>query len=222
MSAPRGLPHALPAGEALLWQGAPRFGRLLVSAFRIRLWLVYVGLLVAWGGISSAIADHSTAAGLAAATWCVALGAVPLLLLVAFAGLTARSTVYTITSRRVVIAHGAAIRKHLNLPFTAIDAAGLRRFADGTGDIPLTPRPDARLSYLLLWPHVRAGRGARAMPMLRAVPEAEAVAACLADALTAHGVAPRLLVAPIATPAATQAPLPAIEPAGAHGEASPA
>ncbi|MBU6358026.1 MAG: PH domain-containing protein, partial [Rhodospirillales bacterium] len=83
---------------------------------------------------------------------------------------------------------------------------------------PLTPRPDARLSYLLLWPHVRAGRGARAMPMLRAVPEAEAVAACLADALTAHGVAPR----PLATPIAPQAARPAIQPAGANGEASPA
>jgi hypothetical protein len=90
---------------------------------------------------------------------------------------------YTITSKRIVIRYGAAIQKHVNLPFRAIQAVGLRTAPDGTGDIVMTPEADRNLSYLLLWPHVRAGKRGRVEPVLRGIPDAAGAARVLAAAL---------------------------------------
>ncbi|MGC9268935.1 photosynthetic complex putative assembly protein PuhB [Acidiphilium sp.] len=183
MSAPRGLPHALPAGETQLWQGSPNFRALAVGAFHVRVWAAYVAVMLAWGVISAVISHHSLRVAEAAGFWSLLLGLTALGIVLAFAYLTARTTIYTITDRRIVICYGAAIRKHFNLPFTAIQAAGLRTAADGSGDIVLTPQTDRRLSYLLLWPHVRAGKRGRVEPVLRGIPDAARVARLLIDAL---------------------------------------
>lgn len=183
---PDGLPHGLPIGETLLWQGKPDFRSLLMGAFRLRMLSIYVGVIVVWSLVSAAFAGYGLREILASAVWAIGLGALALALVALMAWLTARSTIYTITSRRVVIAHGASIRKHLNLPFAKIEAAGIRIGADGIGDIPLTLDARSRLSYILLWPHVKAGKKAGTEPMLRAVRDAEPVAKLLADAWAAH------------------------------------
>jgi hypothetical protein len=198
---PEGLPHGLPTGETLLWQGKPDFRRLLMDAFRLRMLSVYVGVIVLWSVASAAFAGYDPREILASAVWAIGLGALALALIMLMAWLTARSTIYTITSRRVVIAHGASIRKHLNLPFAKIEAAGIRINDQGFGDIPLTLDARTRLSYILLWPHVKAGKKAGVEPMLRAVPDAGSVAKLLADAWAAHqGEAANLLRRDQATP----------------------
>lgn len=183
-----GLPHALPSGERILWQGKPDALRLARSAFGVRLWLAYALVLIA-GILLSAIAGSG---GLPAALGASLLAGILLLasvaILFAFALLAARSTTYTITTKRVVIGYGAAIEKFVNLPYRRIAAAALRRGPRGTGDIALTPEHGTRLSYLLLWPHARAGGRGPVQPTLRAIQNADDVAALLAGALAGSEV----------------------------------
>ena len=108
------------------------------------------------------------------------------------AWLSARTTVYTITDRRVVMRVGIVLSVTFNLPFRVIQSAALMTHADGTGDIPLALAGEDRIAYLHLWPHARPWRIARPQPMLRCVPAAASVAALLSRAVaTSQGSAIR-------------------------------
>jgi hypothetical protein len=182
---PRGLPEHLPAGEELLWQGAPSWRGLARRAFHLRALAAYFGVLLAWL-VASTLADGGTKAAAAASLlWAGPLALAALGLLAGLAWLTARTTVYTVTSRRVVMRIGVALPVTINLPFRAVEAAGLRLHADGTGDLPLRLADDGRVAYVHLWPHARPWRVARPEPMLRSVPDAARVAGILARALAA-------------------------------------
>ncbi|SDA10808.1 PH domain-containing protein [Methylobacterium sp. UNC378MF] len=189
----RGLPGPLPAGERILWQSAPTTAGLLVRVFHAR-------LVIAWFAVCAlafGLAAGSPAAALKVVgpTLVIGAGAVALLWLLAW--LSHRTTLYTVTNRRVVLQAGIALPVTHNLPFAQIESASLRAFTDGSGDLPLRLRPGLRIAYLHIWPHVRPWRLARTEPMLRSVPEAEAAAALLARALAAHadGNAPPVRVA---------------------------
>jgi hypothetical protein len=86
------------------------------------------------------------------------------------ARLSARSTIYTITTRRIVIRQGIALSSTINLPFKAIESAQILMRNDGSGDIALTVDKEQRVSYLWLWPHVRPGYITRPQPSLRSLP----------------------------------------------------
>ena len=114
----------------------------------------------------------------------------------------ARTTVYTITNRRVVMRIGIALPVTFNLPYTQIDGAALRPYEDGTGDIPLQLRDGTRLAYFVLWPHARPWRFSRPEPMLRAVPNAAATAQLLSEALAASLTGPQAGAVSSSAPAA--------------------
>ena len=59
----------------------------------------------------------------------------------------------------------------------------LKTCRDGSGDIPLGVSDSKRVSYLLLWPHIRPWRLRTPEPMLSSVPDAAQVAAKLSEAL---------------------------------------
>jgi len=180
----RGLPEELPAGERILWQGAPDWRALALHAFHIRALAVYFAVLAIWGAVS-AVYDGGGAAQ--AALGVARLGAVAVLaigLIGLFAWLTARTTVYTITNRRVVMRFGIALPMTVNLPFIRIESASVKACRDGSGDIPLRLAGKDRIAYLHLWPHARPWRFSRTEPMLRAVPDVRAAADILAHAVT--------------------------------------
>ncbi|MEZ5459408.1 MAG: photosynthetic complex putative assembly protein PuhB [Steroidobacteraceae bacterium] len=180
-----GLPAALPAGERLLWQGSPRWRSLAVRALHVRKVGVYFVVLALWSG-SSALSDGAAAgAALLAAATQIALGGAAIGLLAGIAWLAARATVYSVTSERVVIRFGTALPMTVNLPFSSIESALLRQHADGTGDLPLVLTPTEKVSYLLMWPHVRPWQYRRVQPMIRGVADAHHAAAVLADAMRA-------------------------------------
>lgn len=180
-----GLPEPLPAGESLLWQGTPRWQTLARRVFRVPLVAVYFGVLAAWR-IAAGIADGDAAASIAVgAAWVLGLGAAAALLLTLIAWMTAKSTMYSITSKRLVLRIGMALPVTINLPFNAIASAGLRANGDGTGDIVLALASPHKASYVLLWPHVRPWRLSRAEPMLRGILQPEAAAQILSRALAA-------------------------------------
>ena len=47
-----------------------------------------------------------------------------------------------------------------------IETAGAHIWSDGAGDIALTLLPGQRIAYMVLWPHARPWRLAKAQPVL--------------------------------------------------------
>jgi len=188
----------LPEGERLLWQGRPTLRAMLVRVFHIRLVAAYFALLFAAGLISGALDHQPFAVSLAGGAPLLIPAGLSTLLLLGLAWLYSRTTRYSITSRRVLLQFGAVLPMSLNVPFTQIARADVRICGDGTGELPLGVTAEQRLSYLLLWPHVRPWRLNRVEPMLRGVPDARAVADILAQALAA--VSQRAAQDPVAQP----------------------
>lgn len=180
-----GLPAHLPAGEKILWQGRPEWWRLARSAFHLRTVAICTALLMAWSLASDLAEGRATSLAVVSALGLVPFGIVAASVLCLMAWLYARSTLYTVTSRRVVIRFGVALPMTVNVPFRIIGSAAVKLHGDGTADIPLALTGPDRISYLHLWPNVRPWRIGRAEPMLRAVPAGERVAGLLASALTA-------------------------------------
>lgn len=172
----RGLPGPLPRGERILWQGAPSTRGLWLRVFHAPL----AGLWFAVCGIG-VVAVAQNPAGTAAALAGVLGLALALLGVLAFAA--HRTTLYTVTNRRLVLQIGIALPVTYNLPFGQVESAELRLFGDGSGDVPLRLKPAARIAYLQLWPHARPWRITRPEPMLRSVPGATEAAAILGRAL---------------------------------------
>lgn len=180
--ASRGLPEPLPANEHVLWQGSPAWWPLARRAFHLRKIAVYFVILAALR-VAVLAADGAALGAMAVSgLLMLLLGASAIGLLALVAWLSARTAVYTITDRRVVMRVGIVLTLTFNLPYKRIAAAGLRVEADGTGEIPLALLGDDRIAWLNLWPHARPWRLAKPEPMLRSVPDAERVARLLTEA----------------------------------------
>ena len=201
-----GLPEALPAGERVLWQGAPDWRVLARECFHVRKLVLYFSVLIALRIGTVAMSGGSARELLIATAMAFALAATALGLTSLMAWLSARTSLYTITNRRVVMRVGIVLSVTFNLPFRQIDAAGLHPLAHGDGDIALTLDAKTRIAYLHLWPHVRPWHVARTQPCLRSVADAaqvaqvltaawreerQDVAATIAEAPVARGTSPR-------------------------------
>lgn len=161
------------ADEEVLWRGKPEFLRLAASAFHTTSVAIYFAIL-------SAIAFFND--GLASAVTVLVMGVAAVLVLMAMAFFCARNSAYVITSHRLVMLIGIAVEKRISVPLKHVHSAKLRLRGKGYGDIALELNADQRLGYLLLWPHARPLRLARPQPLLRAIPDAQRVAAILAEA----------------------------------------
>lgn len=199
-----GLPEELPEGEEILWQGAPSWRALARRAFHTRAVGLYFAVLVAWRVGAALSEGASFPAAVGSGVPLVLLASACVALLTGLAWLNARATVYTITSRRVVVRYGVAVPIAVNFPFPAIRSVELAVHADGTGDVPLAVEGVQQLGFLMLWPHARPWHfGGNAQPMLRAIPDARAVALRLSRAV---GADTGLRAGPRRAPAATSAP----------------
>ena len=116
----RGLPELLPQGERILWQGAPGWMPLAAALHvqgRARLFrpAVRVERRMGVSGrrfVGAATVDRARGS----CRWRSRLrGSLGL-----YAWLTARSSVYTITNRRVVLRFGVALPMTMNVPFAVI------------------------------------------------------------------------------------------------------
>jgi hypothetical protein len=190
-----GLPGALPEGETLLWQGRPGWAGIARRALHLRGLALYFVALAVLRGTFMAASGVETGEAIQGGALMLLVGAVPIGLLAGFAVLAQRTTIYTITNRRIVLRIGVALPMTINLPFAVIENAGLARHADGTGDITLRLSKPHRVAWLALWPHARNSRIQHPEPVLRALPDAEAAAQILARALAAHA---EVAVQPIA------------------------
>ena len=177
----RGLPAKLPAGETILWQGSPDSAALAIGAYKANWIFGYMMVLALWrtarawadGGFPVGIATLIPYLVLAAAVY----GAVRLM-----AWAQARASIYTITTDRIILRIGAALPVTYTIPFRRMAAAHLEVKPDGTGTIAVEISEGLRLSYAVLWPHLRPGHGRQPQPALRCIPGATAVARILAEA----------------------------------------
>jgi hypothetical protein len=178
------LPAPLPVGERVIWQGKPSFKGLALRSFHIREVAIYFGLLLAWRLWSNWSVGLPAGEAVTSALWLIVPAISGIAVLAGLAWLFQRAACYTITSKRVLFQFGVALPMTMNIPLSKIANAALKTYRDGSGDIPLNLNDSKRVSYLLLWPHIRPWRLRMSEPMLNSVPDAAQVAAKLAAALT--------------------------------------
>jgi len=196
----RGLPQLPPEGETILWQGSPSWPSFARRVFHTRKVAVYFALLLAWRAASAASSSTPIVEAAASFGALLAVALVGLGLLLGLGWVNSRTTVYTITNRRVVLRIGVAFTLAVNLPFRSLEAAALKTHADGTGDLTLQVSGADQVGYLALWPHVRPWRfGEELQPMLRSIPQPRAVAELLARAV--GSTSSRAASSPIPAPA---------------------
>ena len=200
-----GLPERLPANEQILWQGSPDVATLARSAFHLNKLALYFALLLVARAAPEVSAGASALEVLLSLKWLAPVALTGLMIVWTLAWLTARTTVYTLTNKRVVMRLGVVLTVTFNLPLSRIAAADLRALDAGHGDITLALKGEDRIAWVHLWPSVRPWRIAQPEPTLRAIPAAAAVATQLSGAWSSmNGQA-----ATPATPVRVQANAPA-------------
>lgn len=177
------LPEDVPQGERILWHGRPHWVALFRRAYRADLVAGYFALLAAWNAIDASSEGAGAAALAGAKTLAIGIAALALLALLAWAA--ARTALFVVTSRRVVMKIGVALQVFYNLPFSKVRAAALRVESDGSGEVTLSLVPGKHVSYLHLWPFARPFRLAEPEPALRGLADARHVAEILGRALIA-------------------------------------
>lgn len=177
-----GLPEPLPADERILWQGAPDWRMLALTAFHVRKLAVYFGVILALRVVSVLAAEGTVAEAARAVAMLLPLALLAIGIAAALAWLCSRTAAYTLTDKRVVMRIGIVLSMTFNLPLRRLATAGLRLHPDGSGDMPLALAGTDTIAYLHLWPHARPWRVAKPEPMLRCVPDANKVSLLLADA----------------------------------------
>ena len=176
-----GLPEKLPLGEELLWQGRPNFLRLAWHSFGI-IWITaYVFFAMISQAIQSILGLHEHAFlpvfSFYFLNW---IGASSILSILAY--LQMRSTIYTITNKRVVLRIGAALPITFNIPFKQIYSVGVRAYGK-TGSIALALKGSNKISYLSCWPHTRPWYFARPEPSLIFLEDIDSVSQILQGAM---------------------------------------
>ncbi len=200
----RGLPGPLPEGEVILWQGAPDARLLAEQAFHIRAVASYFALMLAWRGATGLANGAGLPAVLGRLASVAPMALLGLAVLAFLAWLNARTTVYTITNRRLVMRFGAAFTKAINLPFAILDGASLERLPGGGGNLALKLKAPNKIALLMLWPHARPWRLRAPEPTLRALRDAEVAARVLAEVMprsfspTARAAMPSTRLSPVA------------------------
>lgn len=204
--AAHGLPEQLPAGEKIIWQGAPDWPTLAVQVMHVRTLAIYFAAMLLWRGGTVWSETTSLVAVLQSIALPLPLALLALGLLATFAWLTSRTTVYTLTNQRVVMRIGIVLSVTFNLPHRMIESVNIRNNANGTGDVALLLAESDKIAYGNLWPHARPWRVKRTEPMLRAVPQSAVVGQLLASAISAVPGAARPASRPAPGRSAAEAP----------------
>jgi len=199
----RKLPEPLPDGEQVLWQRSPAWRPYSRRVFQVGKLGLYFAVLIGWVAASAYANTGDLQAALGSLVWTgpPAIGVLMLLAFIAWG--YARTTVYTITNKRVIIQSGLAVPAAVNLPFSQVSSADLKTYRDGTGDIEVS-MSGQRLLYSMLWPNVRLFRLKRPVPVLRGLHRPREVAQILGQALAADQ-APEAESAPAPERRGTQA-----------------
>lgn len=178
-----GLPGKLPAGETILWQGKPSAGLVSRHLLKVRWIGGYFVVLAIWAVIAGFYDGQPLGGIVFSVAVLTALAAVLVAMLELFAWAVEKTTLYTITTERVVIRFGVALSMTVNLPYRRVGSVSIGKLSGSSGSIALALLPDDRLSWLIQWPHVRAWRFSHPEPSLICLADAEQVSDVLALAI---------------------------------------
>ena len=171
-----GLPEPLPAGEKILWQGAPDWYTLAVHAFHVRKVAIYFGVMLLWQALNlradgadglDIVIDLSKSATLIVMALC---------LLCMAAWWAASTSLYTLTDKRLVMRVGIVLSLTFNFPLRCIRSARVKSLAGDHADIALELPPGDRIGWFHLWPHQRAWFVKNPQPTMRGVTQGRQVA----------------------------------------------
>jgi hypothetical protein len=180
----RGMTEPLPAGERLLWEGAPQAGLVATHVFHRRLVWGYFLLLLGWWGVTTVgtlpMSDWGPMLAVRVALSAIVIGTVEVL-----ARVVARTSWYALTNKRLVLRIGMVLPMTINVPLRVVQDAAVGTFKDGSGQIALSLVAGQRLAYIALWPHCRVFSFSNPKPVLRGLSQPDQVAALLRDAVTA-------------------------------------
>lgn len=190
-----GLPEKLPADEHIVWQGAPRSRLIMRYVLRGRWIASYFALLIAWTLITGYYDGRTAGAILFSGAAVTILSGIVIVLMELFAWGVQKTTVYTITNKRIVMRIGVALSVTYNIPFAQIVAAEVKTHGDGTGDLSLGLTERSGLSWLMFYPHVRGSIFSEMRPRLTGLSDIKDVAAILAEQLQAYAARNHLPVA---------------------------
>ena len=179
----QGLPETLPLDEKVLWQGSPQWKQFAVSVFHLRKVALYFAVILFIQVGYTLTSQQTITEVITAAAGLVLSAFVAIALLTVIGWLMARSALYTITNKRLVMSVGAALSIDINIPFQHISSAAVKLNNDGSGDIPISVSKEQPVSYMLMWPHVRPWQFKRPQAMLRGISAATEVAEILSQAL---------------------------------------
>jgi hypothetical protein len=153
--------------------------------FHVRKLAVYFALILALRGALLVSDGAPVGDAIIDLLWLAPVPLFALALLASLAWMTSRTTVYTLTDKRLVMRIGIVLTLTFNLPLRTLRNADLRLDRDGSGDIAVLLPASDHIGYLNLWPHARPWRMKHPEPMLRSVPDAAAVARLLVEAWSA-------------------------------------
>ena len=165
-----GLPEPLPAGERLLWQGSPDWKQLALQVFHVRTVAIYFVVMVVLQ--VAYLLRQPDPQWLVPLGTSVALSLTALGVLTWLAWLSARTALYTLTNKRVVMRIGIVLTLTFNLPLRMVAAASIKPTKNGCGDIALKLAGDDHIAWLNLWPHAKPWALKHPEPCLRLVPHA--------------------------------------------------
>jgi Bacterial PH domain len=179
-----GLPERLPSDEFIVWQGSPDAGALASSAFHIKKLMLYFFFLIglcAWPALES---GAGLLAVLQAIKWIAPLALIGLASVWMLAYITSRTTVYTLTNKRVVMRLGIVLTVTFNFPLKQIASSDVRLLEKDFGDITMGLQGSDRIAWIHLWPSVRPWRISKPEPTMRAIADVQDVCVKLRDAWT--------------------------------------
>ncbi|MCC7055133.1 MAG: PH domain-containing protein [Gemmatimonadaceae bacterium] len=183
---PDGEVRRLPAGERVLWQGAPDRRSLARFLLRERWLLAFVAFSFALGAAEAL--QHAEGAGarlVGVATLSAVMAAIAIVAVRIFAWLLQRTSKYVITDRRLYFNIGIVLRADANVPYTSIEGVDLLRHKDGSADLMVTLGESQEIPWLLLFPHMSWRGAKRGRPTFRGLRDADAAATAVVGALRA-------------------------------------
>lgn len=198
---PDGEISRLPAGERVLWTGAP--DRRALARWLLRERWVMLFVLVSFSiGAADALqhTDGAIRRLIGVATLSTALALIAIVSVRVMAWQLARSSQYVITDRRLYFNIGIVMRADANIPYSSVEDIDLRERRDGSGDLMITLTDAQEIPWLLLFPHMtwRGGKQ-RGRPTFRALREPKAAADAVVGALRAYAKGARTDVAGVTT-----------------------
>ncbi len=179
----RGLPFRPSEDEKILWQGSPNWRSLAVHLCHVRSITIYFVVLMLWPFAVAFSEGKPIGDALEIDEWLAALLGIVMAIALTFAFLVARTTIYTITTRRVALRYGIAFTKAVNVPLRLIKSVGVRMHSNGSADIALSLTGPDKIAYLILWPHARPWRFTLPEPMFRSVSDPQGASDALKTAL---------------------------------------